>query len=328
MTEQAVCQVVEISSGLRDLLDRESLLELTVHSVFNKAANLLSAEQDLVTLASADRHLMPMGLLLVPGLQGLDLRGGQRILYKEGLFYLPGGIVDTRQARVRRTALPTPLWQISRTAVRSLSWIKQVLMEEDRGGIASLAAFLDGNDPAQGKGPLNLYGAFILNDLRLFLQAYGEGKLDLAGELAGRLVGFGPGLTPSCDDFLKGVCLSLYYDINFGPGHPQAAGFFEKIKVLAKDKTTLVSHHMLIQATAGHAGTLDLELLKALARDDLEALKPLARNLLCFGASSGADFLLGLCCAQARMPGRIKYPADKIKQAGGLERIPPATKTG
>ncbi|NLA96405.1 MAG: DUF2877 domain-containing protein [Clostridiaceae bacterium] len=32
----------------------------------------------------------------------------------------------------------------------------------------------------------------------------------MRGELARGLVGFGPGLTPSCDDFLSGILLSLY----------------------------------------------------------------------------------------------------------------------
>lgn len=328
MTALLNYQAVEISSGLRDRLNREPVLEFTVHSVFKKAVNLVTADQDLVTLVAAGRPLMPMSLLVTPGLQGLDLKGGQRVDFKEGIFYLPGGTISTRLARIRQTALPAPLDRTAGSGARSLARIRQALMEEDRGGIACLAAFLPDHEPAGGSGSLNSYCSFILKDLRLFLQAFGDGRLERAGELAGSLVGFGPGLTPSCDDFLKGVLLSLFYDAGYGPNHPQAAGFFERIKALAKDKTSLVSRHMLIQAAEGHGGTLELELLKALADDDLVALEPLIRGLLSIGASSGADLLLGIYCAQTWMPGRIKYPADHNKQAGGGERIPLATKTG
>ncbi|NLA96406.1 MAG: hypothetical protein GX838_06160 [Clostridiaceae bacterium] len=90
MTGPAIYQAVGISSDLRALLAKHPDLELVVHSVFKSVTNLLSAGQTLVTLASAGRDLMPMGLLVAPGLEGLALRDGQRLHYKEWSFYLPG----------------------------------------------------------------------------------------------------------------------------------------------------------------------------------------------------------------------------------------------
>ena len=311
MTEPGLYQAAVISSGLRDLLDRQGDFDLVVHSVFKSAANLLSAKGTLVTLASAGRDLMPMGMLVSPG---LALQEGQRLRYREGVFHLSGAVISTRQAEVRPTSMPAPLKPNEQGLAGGLSLIRKVLTEKDRGGIASLAALIPGKGGPVSGGPLNHYSSFIFHDLTAFLEALGAGDFKRAGELARRLVGFGPGLTPSCDDFLSGVLLSLYYDASFGPCHPETASFFEQIKVLARDRTSLVSRHMLCHAAAGHAGTLHLELLEALVQGDFAKLVPLARRLLSFGASSGADFLLGLYCAQLQMPRQVNYPANQINQ--------------
>ncbi|NLA96404.1 MAG: DUF2877 domain-containing protein [Clostridiaceae bacterium] len=91
---------------------------------------------------------------------------------------------------------------------------------------------------------------------------------------------------------------------------------------------TLVSRHMLSHAAAGRADTLHLELLEALVQGDLAALEPLVRRLLSFGASSGTDFLLGLYCAQLRMPRQVKIPVNQIDQVMGQKRAPLTAGTG
>nr|WP_199040866.1 DUF2877 domain-containing protein [Dyella sp. ASV24] len=109
-----------------------------------------------------------------------------------------------------------------------------------------------------------------------------------------RLIGFGFGLTPDGDDFLLGYMAALspwrrYLDIS---AHLREVGAIVRRHL---HRTTDISRHYLKLATDGHFSEPVLQLAAAIAGGDSHtSLQRLAENVLRFGASSGADCMAGM----------------------------------
>lgn len=293
-------QCLAIASDLRRYLKTSGALELSVHSVFNRSVNTLTKDGELVTFLASGRDMVPMGLVApVESIAAWKLYPGDTIRYDGGFsFHLPH---DRGQLSFRNaTVIPVSLNFSGRYPITghddSLELIRQALLTHESTGISSLAARIQGGAPSEDAPPMNIYSAYIARDIDLFLDEWGSGHFEAAFERAKRLIGFGPGLTPSCDDFLAGILLWSYYDKS-----PQidkrarALEFASQLVALSKERTTLVSYHMLRHASHGRANALYLDLLVAMGDEDF--LEEKIDRALAYGASSGADFLFGLYAA-------------------------------
>ncbi len=121
-------------------------------------------------------------------------------------------------------------------------------------------------------------------------QALGERDSALLCTLMARLIGRGPGLTPTGDDFLQALLVTL------ASGDARDRQVFEFVNPsieLLLARTTAVSRAFLYEALQGYAFGVLKELLVALP--DLRS-SHLAR-LFDIGATSGAAFVLGVLFA-------------------------------
>lgn len=329
MTGRALeLRVKALSDDLAVLLSSEPDMDLAVHSVFSRVVNLETPGGRLVTLASAGLDLMPLGLLLEGETGDLTLRTGDRVHYTDATLVLPRcmGKLLTAGAQVLPTRLLRPLCR-QPGSMAALDLIRKALLGRNQEGIASLAAFLP--QGGEGKGRiLNPYAAYLVDDLRLLLDALSAGGLEAVARLAVRLIGFGPGLTPSFDDFLAALVLSLYYDESRDPTSWAVRSFFDRLLEGARDQTNPISRQMLAQATRGRAGLAHLAALQALVTGDLEAIRPAIRRLLAHGATSGADFLFGLYATQLCLPQRHAGSQDRLRLIARRRETLPAQKTG
>lgn len=118
---------------------------------------------------------------------------------------------------------------------------------------------------------------------------------ECAGEtilaLAERLCGWGPGLTPSGDDFLAGWMAAGW--LLSGP-QPAFLALCQQICEIARRRTHALSQCWLAYAAAGDAAMPVGKLLAALATPDQDWLERAARGLLTLGATSGFDLLQGI----------------------------------
>ena len=115
-----------------------------------------------------------------------------------------------------------------------------------------------------------------------------------------KLAGLGPGLTPSGDDVLGGFAsvmalLSPYLSSDA----LERVWIAELIAQVAGPRTTLISRVLLDYAAKGEVAEQIGDLLLALARplSEQAAVWRAARRVLAFGATSGADTLLGILLA-------------------------------
>lgn len=104
-------------------------------------------------------------------------------------------------------------------------------------------------------------------------------------EAAQRLIGLGPGATPSGDDLLAGLLLALHY-----ANHPATA-----LRAIARNaRTTELGQALLRWAADGRAREDVLLLLRDLFSRSGSAALARLESVLHYGATSGADLVAGI----------------------------------
>jgi hypothetical protein len=112
-------------------------------------------------------------------------------------------------------------------------------------------------------------------------------------DAAERLIGLGSGLTPSGDDFLVGFSAALW-----SKGDPLAQPFSNGCATRAANRTTDVAVEFYNSAARGEFSARLHNLLAAIADSDhgpdQQRLQREFRQALAWGATSGADCVLGV----------------------------------
>ncbi|WP_283133690.1 DUF2877 domain-containing protein [Rhizohabitans arisaemae] len=126
--------------------------------------------------------------------------------------------------------------------------------------------------------------------------ACGAGDLARAVMAAERLVGLGPGLTPSGDDMISGLLMTLRVFGGACPGGLPAVKLADWLGAAvtydARTRTTPISATMLHCAARGQGSPEVRAVLRGAA--GLLPLEPAMRKLLLIGHTSGADLAWGI----------------------------------
>ena len=113
------------------------------------------------------------------------------------------------------------------------------------------------------------------------------------------ILGLGPGLTPSCDDFLAGLMISL----NRGAKVLLRDGkvFFDFLKMVfaniseeSRAKTTIYSQAFLDLASKGEGNDTVIRLVDSLLTDHEDSVASYSKTLIEMGETSGADIAIGI----------------------------------
>lgn len=119
---------------------------------------------------------------------------------------------------------------------------------------------------------------------------------------APRLLGWGPGLTPSGDDLLGGVFFALHHAPRRGWAAPLCQ-LHRNLRAAARGgATNAISAALLGDLMQGSGYRVLHELLSTLQHGDDKAIDAGAAALLQLGATSGGDLLCGLLLALSTTP--------------------------
>ncbi len=271
------------------------------HSVFPHAVNLLIQDDELITLTSHD-DTPPMGLAVEPGTTFTEFlkAGDQVVLDLDRLSTSDRAFaIDLRHAEVWETRpiahlAPRPVEGIAQARLDLIRWLGQQPAEGLLPLLPRLARQAIGHKPA----PDNLFSRYIADDLVAFTHAINAFEWERALCLADRLIGFGMGSTPSCDDFLAAYLVVFNIADELRPGcFSWLSEFTQSIASNAKNRTTLISANMLRHAATGRTSQSHQRLLEACIFNHHSNLERIANHVLHHGATSGGDFLLGAICA-------------------------------
>ena len=271
------------------------------HSVFLHAVNLLIREDELITLTSHN-DTPPMGLSAEPGINFTQiLKAGDQVILDADRFTTSDGTfaIDLQDADIWQTGSATrlalrPAEELAQVRRDLISWLSKQPAQGLLPLLPRLARLSLGHKPASD----NIYSRYIADDLAAFTQAINASEWEHALKLADRLIGFGMGSTPSCDDFLAAYLVVFNIADALRPGYISwLSEFNQSIASKAKCRTTLISANMLRHAAAGKTSRSHQRLIQACLFGNQADLAGIANQVFQHGATSGGDFLLGAICA-------------------------------
>lgn len=261
---------------------------LRVHSVFDHAINLIDDNNHLLGILDLSKdqgpislqlpfdrslsHILPGDLAEVSDHSVTFLRGGPQIDFS-------GLKPDNLTINLRR------LCQAEATMKERFATLRDIIIEE--GSMDGLAPLI------YDKLEQNNYTGFMAKNMNELVGWIRDGEVDrLRNGLSG-VLGFGPGLTPSTDDFLVGLMLvaSVLQKHYINPVFPVLLHDLPKI---AREKTTRISEEMIRLAALGKTSHSYKVFITGLMGRSPAKLKPLARRVIQTGATSGTDFLYGV----------------------------------
>jgi len=163
-----------------------------------------------------------------------------------------------------------------------------------------------------GKDPSTLSpGTWVARALRPILglaRACFDQDIVQVAQLGKELIGLGPGLTPSGDDFLGGL---LFAARSLKTAYPGDFLWEERpitdLIEWAQEQTHCISHSILSDLALGHGPEPLHDVVTALLRgEDLDGVMTGANLLLKVGHSSGWDMLAGVLTGMLLVSGKLK----------------------
>lgn len=252
-----------------------------VHSVFRSAINLTSAGE-LVPIVRAEAGGLPNGILVadLPESWTDGVRVGMEVVLNGATAQISDAGLVIRLEAARRWSARIPCADGRRWPARS-SVVHALARRQVRATGERTAA-----------GPAAMAGLMTIPAARERLAAVSRAidGADRRGAAAAArsLIGLGPGLTPSGDDAIAGIEAALH-----ALGHP-AAGFLATALDDVVARTTDVSAALLRHAARGEFSERIHRLIAALLGEDTAAIPLAIERAVAWGATSGADCLIGV----------------------------------
>jgi hypothetical protein len=262
---------------------------LRIQSVYRSVVNIATAD-GLLTVASLEGGGLPNGILadLGPDWRTIGLHPGMVVFASDASIQVPEAGLEIQFERAARWS---PRFRSSAKAADAAA---------ERWGRRSAAA----RSIAQARASVGGFGALLREDVSShdaagapdlarpivagLAAALEAGDRSLAAEVAARLIGLGPGLTPSGDDVLVGIEAALH-----AVGRPPA-GFLALAMGDVEGRTTTLAATLLRHAGAGEFAERLHTVLAALLGADDEAIPAAIDRAVAWGATSGTDCLIGV----------------------------------
>jgi len=292
-------KVISIGPSAFDALRRSVSGE--VHSIFERAFNILIGGE-LVGVARSGVSRSPINLVTdIPtseSMPSLGVRKGMQVRKVGGLVFI-GSVLEISLKNAK-------LWRPKTRAKRcldlelirdNLELAKQFASSKTRReGLGQLLPLVD--EIAAGKMPrapdLNTVAKAVLPWLVDLVKAVRSENVEGVEEAARKLIGLGPGLSPSADDALSGFMASLWWvSRSLNRGMNSVKRINETI-VSCSGTTTLLSQQLLRHAAKGETNERVGELLDAILAGTTPDVEKGVGEVLQIGETSGIDMMVGL----------------------------------
>lgn len=266
---------------------------LRVHSVFAKAINLINDQQHLLAILDLSKDQGPISLQVEfnPALASV-LPGDLVEITSGGLEFVRDGLkIDINGLKPANLTIQLRKLCRERDEMAGrYAELKQAIMDE--GSMDGLAPLID---PAKER---NNYCNFVEDNLSQLIDWIDQGDVKMLRNGLSGVLGFGPGLTPSTDDYLVGLMLAAFVLRKDYP-NPIFSVLLDDLPKIARGKTTLISEEMMRLAAQGKVSHSYKAFITGFFGRTPGNIRQLARQVFKTGASSGTDFLYGVYASQA-----------------------------
>ncbi len=274
---------------------------LSVMAVFARTVYAQNSAGEILCLAGADLPLGPFTVVCNPwqAISDASLEVGDLLQMHNQTITGPRGLC-IRMNQAARWSPPLPalgsMGQRTAGVERALALAPALAPQE---GLAPLLLQLDAGQRPKSEDPfteaLRAAGREGLESLWRWLQTSRKDDLE---DAAKRLLGLGPGLTPSGDDVLGGVFLALY-----ALSLPDAIHALKEVLDERGEKATNHISLAYLKAAGENCGSSVLHEALAAVCADSPGLERALQGLGRMGHSSGWDAFLGLILALRRHNG-------------------------
>jgi hypothetical protein len=257
-----------------------------VHSTFSRTFNIKCYENgDLYTIACNRLDNGPNTLIVdIDNMKPMKIETNDRVFVEENLLYIGDQLtISIDRAGKWESVLSTYPCNVD-ILKRNLMKMKDFINIHGVGGgmkknIITLNPF-----EAEVSNMLENRTLLLLNELL-------NGRISSALPHAVSLIGLGPGLTPSGDDFLTG--LFTIFNMKNSPFYPYRL-FCEDVLKKAKTLTNDISYMTLKKAANGKVRDSIISFLNSILVEDDQDLILSLNKLLNIGSSSGTDIAYGI----------------------------------
>lgn len=292
-------KAIYIGSASSDALKRCDAGE--VHSVFERTFNILTGGE-LVGVARSDIYLSPINLITdIPTDETMPFLG-----VKKGMLVQVAGDHVLVSGALEISLESSEIWRPKTRAERcldlesikrNLELAKQLAASKAmREGLGQLLLHID--EIATGKmrrtSDLNVVARTVLPQLIDLTRATKSGNVEGVRRVAQKLIGLGPGLSPSADDALMGFMVALWWITNSLGKDIDRVRIINNAIVSCVGGTTLLSQQLLKHASRGETNEAVENLLEAILAGPPTDVGTSVEKVSAIGETSGVDMMAGL----------------------------------
>lgn len=257
-----------------------------VHSTFNRTLNIKCFENDdLYTIACSKLDNGPNTVIIdVDNMKSMKIVVDDRVRVENNLLYIANKLtISIDKVNIWESVLPSYTHNVE-ILKQNVMKMKEYINVHGVGGGMKKNVITQNAFEAEVSNMLENRTLLLFNELL-------NHRISSALPHAISLVGLGPGLTPSGDDFLTG--LFTVFNMKNSPFYPYRS-FCEEVLKKAKNLTNDISYMTLQKAAIGKVRESIISLLNNLFVEDEEDLFLSLNKLLSIGSSSGTDIALGI----------------------------------
>jgi Protein of unknown function (DUF2877) len=269
-----------------------------VHSVFPESVNLQSRNCDrLLTLVTADCSDLPQGIRLAtpPGFSfDMLLRPSEKLVCQNDFLEDELNHLSINLCQAKRWKCDVPNLEedeITQSVVNAWTSVWQMLNERQRltGAVMCAEEIFRTDNPKRG-AITEKFGVLIRELVK------SARKFDSSIEkIFSGLIGLGPGLTPSGDDFLVGFLTGLRCMKGKNAGRLEFLSELDKLVIHLSCHTNAISHTYLFHAANGQVSSKVEALVGVIVKGETAGrLRPAADVAMRVGHSSGMETVTGL----------------------------------
>jgi len=272
-----------------------------VHSLFERTFNIL-IDGNLVGIARSDISMSPVDVVTdIPphvSMQTLGIERGMEIFINDDRLRV-GDVLEISLSDAKLWRSPTFVERpLPREAIlKNLERAKRIAVKKsDWRGLGQLLAHIrkiSGGGLPMVRG-LNEVAAVALPHIVSLLQAAKSGDDNGISTAAKKLIGLGPGLTPSADDMLMGFISALWWASRSTGENIDCTDRIIRAITSHAGATSLLSQQLLRHASRGEVNEHLHELLRSLLSEADPDIDLLVARLIRIGETSGIDMTLGL----------------------------------
>jgi hypothetical protein len=290
----------EICYRLQEMVKEKGKLQGTVHSVFNRVCNISFKDCQIISLILGSIPIKPMAISLntveINSMHDLGLEQGQRVIFEDDILRLPEANLEVNISEAKPVNC-SPVFDNEKEDIHKVeAKFLELPLILQRGNCKGLLPVISEFDEISAeKFVPNRYSEFALPRINTLMQAIKSGVLEKIIDSSRGIAGFGPGLTPSSDDMIIGLMISMIYAAKYY-GFPE--GYVNAINTAllkgAEGRTNQLSYEMMFFAAKGEVTSNLHQLMSSIYFKSDKNLYDSVLEVMDYGETSGSDMLLGI----------------------------------